>query len=721
MSVDIDSLLAFENRTLRTLPGKLLLGPSGARLWADYLDPVPGFRGRLDFIHKLNIPLLFSVSCEGGPEEMSPPDSVWRPSMLEMNWQDEALRFREYKFITWKDQAVSLQTWENRGAKEVKLLLNLPPCFGSAPSSPGPLLDGGWAFARLPLTIHGIKPVCVFFCPEKLREGPFTLRPGERAEFILSMAVGNASTDRTEQMKADLLKLYEAGGGIEEWLERQKREYLCWFEEAPVFESSDPLLDRTWWYRWFILRHNLARPDFGNFHHTLVYEGRSHKMGKEAYKPSGWEFSKLIPLSTPLHLTDLRWYGKAELSYEAARSLCDSIDEDGLFRVLFTDESGKEYANYAGWALYRLYLVHQDISFIKEVLNFFKANARAVYKIHKGINDHLQVEANHPLTGKEYQPSYWYFAGYPDNAKDKSSYTALKRVDRSIYTYLNLLGIARLCEITGDPDKAEFLTLAGNIREDVLKKMWDGESGFFYDLHFETDEKALVKNIVGIYPLWAGIGGPEHTRALDCLFDPGVFNTGSAFASTGRDCPVFSADGGWKKQYFKGRNGCMWDGPSWPYTTGIALDAIGAQSKQYRLALDSGFMKLLRAYSLQHFQGQDIRRPYLVEHYNSVTGEAISDEADYNHSFYIDLIVRHVAGIEPERDGFLFWPCRSGLKSFSLKALRLQGHRIDVSYRAAPEAGSGTAAGIRISIDGKQVYENARLPEDAIRFSFSRV
>jgi hypothetical protein len=131
MIPDIDSILAFENRTLRTLPGKLLLGPTGARLWADYLDPVPGFRGRIDFIHKLNIPLLFSMTCEGGPEEMTPLDSVWRPSMLEMNWRDSAVSFKEYKFITWDDQAVSLQTWENRGTKEVRLLLNLPLCFSS--------------------------------------------------------------------------------------------------------------------------------------------------------------------------------------------------------------------------------------------------------------------------------------------------------------------------------------------------------------------------------------------------------------------------------------------------------------------------------------------------------------------------------------------------------------------------------------------------------------
>ena len=56
----IDTYLQHKNRTLRTRPGKLLLGSTGARLFADYLDPAPGFIGRIDFIHKLNLPGIFT-------------------------------------------------------------------------------------------------------------------------------------------------------------------------------------------------------------------------------------------------------------------------------------------------------------------------------------------------------------------------------------------------------------------------------------------------------------------------------------------------------------------------------------------------------------------------------------------------------------------------------------------------------------------------------------
>ena len=53
-----------------------------------------------------------------------------------------------------------------------------------------------------------------------------------------------------------------------------------------------------------------------------------------------------------------------------------------------------------------------------------------------------------------------------------------------------------------------------------------------------------------------------------------------------------------------------------------------------------------------------------MEHYNAETGEMLSDEPDYNHSFYIDLIIRQVAGLEPTEDGFEVEPLETGLEWF---------------------------------------------------------
>lgn len=303
------------------------------------------------------------------------------------------------------------------------------------------------------------------------------------------------------------------------------------------------------------------------------------------------------------------------------------------------------------------------------------------YEAYKGQNDHLQVEYIHQHTGKEYQPSYWYFSdGYPDHVnRNREGYTPLKRVDRSIYCYLDFLGLSHLCTALDDPEAEVFLNLAQTIGREVLEKMWDEDTCFFYDLHYLDDRKALVKNIVGMYPFWAGITDEQHEGALRYLSDNTAFATGSGFASVAADCPVFSACGGWKGDFFKGRNGCMWNGPSWPYTTGIVLTALAESSRRLGHRYDDMFSRFLGEYTLQHFTGHDIGYPYLVEHYNSITGEPLSDEPDYNHSCYIDLIVRCVVGILPEEKGLIFDPIDCGINSFILSGVSIRGRMAEVT------------------------------------------
>ena len=285
--------------------------------------------------------------------------------------------------------------------------------------------------------------------------------------------------------------------------------------------------------------------------------------------------------------------------------------------------------------------------------------------------------------------------------------------------YLNCLGLGALCRETGDADADRFFGIAESIRKDVLAKMWDKTGGCFYDLHHLTDKKAYVKHIVSVYPLWAGITGEEHLKQLDYLFSPDYFARGSGFASAAADCPVYSPSGGWKGDYFKGRDGCMWNGPSWPYTTCIALDAAAKQSKAHGHRYDRGFSRFFRQYTMEHFRGGDVDQPYLVEFYNAETGEPLSDEPDYNHSFWIDLAVRHIAGIEPDEKGFVFSPLDMGLKHFSLRNVLVRGRRIDVYY----QSGAGTAypelkQGYTLFIDGEKRLETLDATIDQLTTRF---
>lgn len=680
----IRRLLTVMNRSHQHLPGKQLLGPTGARLWMDYLEPEPGFVGRADFIHKINLPLLFSSTVNAELLRMIPAESRWTPDETCIRYEDDRLCLEERKTITWDDCAVCLQHWENRSEEPMRISLVLP---------------AGAQVGRLhtfPVCNHGIVPVMLCRASGFDGDGCLTLLPGECRTVVIAAALALSGE---ENLLAPRLNTLFDGREPQRLLDDLCDDYMAWFDDVPAFSCSDPMLTACWYYRFYILRKNLACPDLGRMPGRVFYEGRSHRSDKRPGGPEkGWEFSRLIPLSTPMHVQDVRWMRAPSLAEDALTALTFATDENGVFAVTSVDEAKLEYANYSAWALYLWYQTSGDLEAAKRLLPAFKADAKAVFRITGCEKDALQIETTHARTGKEYQPSYWFFGEdrFPEKVRPaKVGYTPLKRVDRSVYSYLNFVGLARLCRLAGDDEAEWFAATADRMRRDILEKMWDADSGFFCDLHHETDEKALVKNIVGYYPFWAGITGPEHLKAFDYLFSDAYFSLGSGYASVAKDCPVFSQNGGWRGDYFKGRNGCMWNGPSWPYTTGITLDGLARQSKANGHCYDGEFAKGLHEYTMEHFRGGNVNDPFLVEFYDSVTGEPLSNEVDYNHSYYVDLIVRHVAGIEPDDEGLCFHPVDAGLRSLCLEGVYVRGHRVNVTL----EKGLYT-----VQTDGKTVY-----------------
>lgn len=136
MIMIIDTILEGKRRRLRTNPEKVLMDASGLRLWADYLDVEPGFSGRIDFIHKINIPSLFRIRCSA-VKEYEPSQITWKPSHITLRFEKEGIRLKERKFITIYDTAVSCMTWENTGNSPFTLFLELGTEDGSFPTTYG--------------------------------------------------------------------------------------------------------------------------------------------------------------------------------------------------------------------------------------------------------------------------------------------------------------------------------------------------------------------------------------------------------------------------------------------------------------------------------------------------------------------------------------------------------------------------------------------------------
>lgn len=665
----IDQILATKNRMLRTYPGKLLFGPAADRLFVDVLDKKPGFCGNIDFIHKVNLDMLFEIVCSH-PIQTVGIDTMWYPSHLHMQYEDDVLAFDEDKYMDANDIAYCVGHWTNKSDAPLTLTLRVEPT--------GCLITKNEADTYFQMN-EPLRDYRVGVCAGwSAGNHAITVAPGETVEVFAAAAAGNVETESQESICQKLRAFLAEEKTPAEHAEASKEAYEKFFDQAPQFESSDLLLNKTWWYRWYILRNATSKPDFGYLKHPTVYEGRAHKTSK--YPPltvRGWEFSRLINLSSPLQMMDYGWFPDKELLHEFVRGFFSVPNENGVLQSAFTNHIGGGFANFLVWAVYRMYLIDHDIEFVKELIPAIKRYIDGNILEHGAKNDLLQIEVKHARTGMEFQPSFWYFSDFPLNGKDKSKIVPMKRLDTSVYHYLNMKGGALLMQAAGDADAEHYMELANTLAAQINEKTWDEETGFYYDLHHETDEKAMVKNIVGVFPFWADIAGEEKLAALEKLFDPAYFNTGSVFSTVARDCVAYAPYGGWMGS-MKTRDSCMWDGPSWPFSNGIVLDAVGMQSKKYNHKYDGEFRTFLEKYALQHYRNGNLAEPYLVEQYHAETGENLSDEPDYNHSYFLNLIVSHVAGLEIQEDRLILDPVDVGLRYFTLSNLWIRGTRYEI-------------------------------------------
>lgn len=675
------------NRVLKSRPGKHLFAPAGKRLWADYLDAVPGFQGRFDFIHKANIPLLFRVLPDANVPN-GELNAEWNVSHSRVTGSyGEALAVDEVKYITEDDVAVSIQRWSNTGTSDRSLRLEYDDSWVRSEDCEVTALCGTKSVDSLGLEIR-LAGRANF----RITEEPISLAPGKSTLLIVAVALGIKDVDTISTLKERVSirmgDLSERSSESQRDLPvavidqpqfvRHREESLQWYKQAPRFHTSSVLLNRAWQYRWFILKRNQAKPGLGYLKNRAVYEGRSHKMSKNKWSPEGWEFSKLIPLSTPFHILDAGWHSLIDLERDILGNFDAIFEPKSGLRSATINAKYAAYSHFIGWAVWKYHETTGN-SISDQLIWNLEAMVRAEHELALAEGDIFVPQYDHRLTGKEYQPSYWYFSGFPSRPKEDGSYTPVKRVDRAVYQYLNVQGVYNLMLAHGISDSKKLKALLDAYRVAINERMWDADSEFYYDLHPTTDEKAFVKNIVGFYPWWAGLVENGDPASVIRHFDTSEFGSTFGPPSTSRDCPRYAPGGGWNGNYVKGPRGCVWNGPNWPYTTGIIVDMLGDLARVSESA-HLLFVDMLNNYLLCHFDGHDPSRPYLVEHYNAETGEPISDEPDYNHSFLINILIRHVAGLAITGSGIAVDPIDIGLEHYELEELHTRHGVVNLRY-----------------------------------------
>ena len=468
---------------------------------------------------------------------------------------------------------------------------------------------------------------------------------------------------------------------------------VAWYaRNAPRLTCADRGLQDLWTYRAFLLRHNLATPNAGFLSGGPVfYEGRH----------GSW-YPRVITFSTPHIVAESRWLADPTLWQANVRAHLRNVQPGEDLPNLLVDWRGFRYTNWIAETVVEACKARGDRATLAELLPPLAANVQFLAKQFDPDGDGLLAPGDHYTTGMEFQPSFWFHAGY-DNSKPQ---TDLERPDFNAYTYGNAMALAAGARWLGDDATAAAMTaIATRIQRATLTKLWHAEDSFFYSVREADDDPARCAEVIGFYPFRFGLAPlePTYTRALARLFDPAQFQARFSVTSCGRQVPVFSAS----VQQWPGPGGviqpCMWNGPVWPHATSLVADALARVARTdptaaRTLHLEARLGELLRAYAAFHRENGDPKRPLLREYGDADTGRNWGC-ADYLHSTFQDLVICHWAGLIPRFDDTLeIRPLALGLGDLHLERIPYHGHFLDIRLQGET---------LTVHVDGKPL-ESAR-------------
>ena len=496
------------------------------------------------------------------------------------------------------------------------------------------------------------------------------LPPGESRTIVLACSV-DRSVDAAQKKLIDVLADPDPLATIRNDWER------FYESSVPRFVSSDPRLDELWAFRWFLLRFSTAGGGLGYFEEPVVLEGR------QAYRT-------LCCYSAPFHALDLAWAVDPDWGSGHLASLAKAADDDGKLpwytspatnRVPIHHRSGTGLS-LAPYAAYRHFLVHGRRGDVEKLWPPLARNVDWWVKDRDPDGDGLFAIDHQLETGMD-DLLRWPDPRLPYFAVDATSYFAA-----------NARAIARLAAALGAEKEAKkYEALAEKSADAIRKRLWDASSSAFRDRHPETNAFAESVFITTFYPFFAGVAEKEHLPVIEeWLLSPERFFTAHPVPALPR------SDRDYDPRSF-------WQGPSWPAATSHVIEGLAYAAKTLDRALLPSAAEVFRRSVRKHLEP----RPDFYERYHPETGEPLSSFRDYMHSWWIDIIVRHVAGFEPREDGgFTIDALPIGLDHFALLGAPYRGRRVDVIYESREgREGAVASRGLPVRVDGKVVVSEA--------------
>lgn len=458
-------------------------------------------------------------------------------------------------------------------------------------------------------------------------------------------------------------------------LQKKKDEWECRDPEfspfslgIPLLDISDKTIEEIYYFRW----------------QTYCQQIKS--------TPEGYVVTEFLP--------DVSWAGKyntincpASHHFYEGRWIHDRSVLSDYARFWFTDGADRrKYSFPAADAIYRACEVWADYSLALSLYEDLKKNYAEWEKSH-GRESGLYYQIDN-YDGMEFSIS--------GNGE---------RPTINSYMYADALAISKLAAMKGLSDEEElYRAKAEKIKALINERLWDEDAEFYKNRSEALGyELADVREEIGYLPWFYGIPEERMSAAWKFLNDENHFYAPYGPLTAERCHPRFM---------FKHTHMCLWNGPSWPFSTCQTLGAMARLLTEYRqeVMTKADYFELLHRYASCHYIERDgVREPWIDENLDPFTGEWLARKImieggrddwdrgrDYNHSTFCDLVITGLGGIKYSAGTLTVEPLfgEGDLDYFCLEGVKLGERLVNVIYDKTGER-YGLGRGLSVYVDGE--------------------
>lgn len=497
-------------------------------------------------------------------------------------------------------------------------------------------------------------------------EFTFTLKANSSVSFAYCFSFSNQSPSTAEKSAKESLQKANPF--------KEKEKFFNNFieENAPYLECENTDILKIYYYRWFLIYRNLHKPiEVISDHYLKDYAFYECSFGNWYGSPVG--------LPVPLHIEETKWMKNPEYVYKDTENWVKAFD------------CYRGYIQYTPMAIYHLLQNHKNNELLENAYKLcydycFKQEGLEGFNLEKEGLDFLPSLPSSWKTGAEYQPNFFEFTNPPfnwihDNQGIKAGLTDEKvrayRPDHIAYLTGNLIATSKMAELLGKTNDYDYLISIEEKIKNILKtEFWSEKRNCFVAIDKKTGKKCENSLCYDSFsPFLWGIFGKEYYSGFAPLLDENCLYNEFGVLSAEKGCPMYWFDNcitgptnasTTKPQYYS----CCWNGPIWPYSFSMSLEALGLAATNDP-KLKEAFFDLFEKYTELHFMQGDRSAPLITENYRPNDAKSFSISCDYFHSTWIDLFMKYFAGITVSENSVEFSPLTD--EEFTLSDVVIHG------------------------------------------------